>query len=259
MVFDSPGVKTVTLEVCNGEFCDTLERSVVVLDPRPFVLSALAGTNLAGLLPGAPIFGHVGDLLQLSGTGGGRPPLALSWEVLDGTTVIDQLAGPDAWWNTVGLDPGVYGVRLRLANFDGVAYSLPTVVTLLPNPDLSFFTLPPCRVYDSRTASAPLVAGPSGRLVQITGGDCGVPASARSVVGNLTVVSPTGSGYLSVRPGNYPPLLPTNVGFGAGQTRAGFATLPLSSDGTGGIAVSATIAAGGSTHFVVDISGYFAP
>lgn len=258
VVFDSPGVKAVSLRACNGDACVTVDRDVVVLDPRPQILSALGGLNLAGLLPGAPIVAQVGDLLRFAGTGDGKPALSFTWQVLEGTTVIAEIAGADVWWNTSGVGPGLYGVRLRLSNAAGEALSLPTLVTLVPSSDLSFFTVAPCRVYDSRSTSAPLPDGPAGRLVQLTGA-CGVPPSARAVVGNLTVVSPTGAGLLSARPGNYPTLTASNVAFGAGQTRAGFATLPLASDGTGTVAFSATVSGAGSLHFVLDVSGYFAP
>jgi hypothetical protein len=256
VVFESPGSKTVRLTVCNGDACETIEREVVVLDPRPSVLSAVVGTNLATIVTGLPIVAHRGDLLRLIGTGDGRPTLEFSWQVLAGLNAITELAGADAWWSTSGLPTGVYGVRLRIRNQSGEAFSLPAVVTILPPEALSFFTVTPCRVYDSRSTS-PLAAGADGRLLQVAG-TCGIPPDARAVVGNLTVVAPTAAGSLLARAGNYPDLNAATVSFAAGRTRSSLATVQLATDGTGTAGFAATMPSGGSTHFIFDVSGYYA-
>ena len=63
-----------------------------------------------------------------------------------------------------------------------------------------FFTLTPCRVYDSRLQSGPLAAGET-RTVSMSG-LCGIPANASAVAVNLSVVSATTLGEMTAYPAN---------------------------------------------------------
>lgn len=62
--------------------------------------------------------------------------------------------------------------------------------------------LAPCRIVDTRDAPGPWgpPLGGSDRTF-ILAGTCGIPATARAVSVNLTVVQPGADGYLSVYPG----------------------------------------------------------
>lgn len=119
---------------------------------------------------------------------------------------------------------------------------------------LSFYTVAPCRVLDTRSGS-PLQSGIAA-LIQL-GGDCGVPASARSVAVTVTVVNPTSHGNVNLFPGDLPAPTTSTINFAAGQTRANNAILGFSGDGTGSIRALATVAGGGQVHLVVDVTGYF--
>ncbi len=120
-----------------------------------------------------------------------------------------------------------------------------------------FFTVPPCRVVDTRNAAGPS-GGPALVATQtrsfMMAGACGIPGSAVAVSANLTVISSAG-GFVSVFPGNALPFRTSNLNFGAGQTRANNAVLMLATDGTGTVAVlnSSTTA----TQFLIDVNGYF--
>jgi len=118
----------------------------------------------------------------------------------------------------------------------------------------SFFTVTPCRVFDTRDSLA--LASGAIRLFPIAG-RCGIPASARSVVATLTAVDPTGSGNAVLYPGDAALPGTSSIDFAAGVTRANNAVLRLSSDGTGTLAVQATFPGGGETHLLLDVSGYF--
>ena len=120
-----------------------------------------------------------------------------------------------------------------------------------------FFTVPPCRVVDTRNASGPsggpaLVASQT-RSFAISG-TCGVPATAVAVSVNLTVISSAG-GFVSLFPGNALPLGTSTLNFGAGQTRANNAVLMLATDGTGTVGVLNSSST--ATQFVIDVNGYF--
>lgn len=127
-----------------------------------------------------------------------------------------------------------------------------------PSAGLNFYTLPPCRVFDTRNATGPL-GGPAlganaTRVFQISG-NCGVPSTAVSVSGNLTVVAPGAAGILGAFPGNAFPLGTSTLSFVAGVTRANNAVLELATDGSGSLLVFN--ASGSTSNVVLDVNGYF--
>jgi hypothetical protein len=88
-------------------------------------------------------------------------------------------------------------------------------------------------------------------------GACGIPATARAVAANVTVLQSTGPGRLTLHPGDLSASSTSTINFSAGITRANNATLPLALDGTGTLSLSATVNGGGTVHVIVDVSGYF--
>jgi glucose/arabinose dehydrogenase len=82
-----------------------------------------------------------------------------------------------------------------------------------------YFTVPPCRVVDTRNPPGPLggpaLAGNTTRIFTV-GGNCGVPATAQAVAANLTVTSPTGAGFLTAFAAGAPPPGTSNINFAAG-------------------------------------------
>ena len=138
---------------------------------------------------------------------------------------------------------------------DSVFVSPPSLVCQSTPPlPLAFYTLSPCRLVDTRTATPALQPG-SKRPFVLTGA-CGVPSTAKALSVNLTVVQPAAIGYLTLFPGNLAasPLV-SSINFGPGQTRANNAILELASDGTGGIVVFNGSA--GTVHLILDVNGYF--
>ncbi len=129
---------------------------------------------------------------------------------------------------------------------------------MVSNAAEQFYTIPaPCRLVDTRNANGPL-GGPalhSGTLRDFTlNGTCGLPATAKALSLNITVVSPTGSGFISFSPDCMPPLAST-VNFTTGQTRANNAVLPV--DANGILTVSPAISGNGTVHLILDVNGYF--
>lgn len=122
----------------------------------------------------------------------------------------------------------------------------------------SFYTVPPCRVVDTRNPDGPL-GGPvlaSGvpRLFEVPG-HCGVPATAEAVSGNVTVIGATGSGNLRFFPGDQAPATASAINFVAGTARANNAILTLSGEGV--LGVQAFVGGAGQVHLIVDVGGYF--
>lgn len=125
----------------------------------------------------------------------------------------------------------------------------------LPQGPLSFFTVSPCRLVDTRGADAPALAPSSRRLFSVTGGGCGIPATARSLAANLTATEPTASGALTATGGNWDLPGGTLLSFGSGRTRAAAAHVLVATDGSGTIAVWNQAA--GNVPFLLDVTGYY--
>ena len=122
-------------------------------------------------------------------------------------------------------------------------------------PAVQFYSVSPCRVFDTRTApNGPALAGSSSRTFSVAG-TCGVPSTAKAVVVNLTVTGPAAAGFLRLYPGNL--LAPTTatINYGSGQTRTNNSILPLASDGSGTIVVQN--GSSGNVHAILDVNGYF--
>jgi hypothetical protein len=118
---------------------------------------------------------------------------------------------------------------------------------------LAFYTVTPCRVLDTRSASAPALAANQQRIFAVTA-TCGIPPSAVYLSANVTVVA-SASGTISLYPGNAFPLGTSSINFAAGKTRANNAIVLLSTDGTGTVGVQN--ASSGSNSFIFDVNGYF--
>lgn len=125
---------------------------------------------------------------------------------------------------------------------------------------LDYFSVSPCRVLDTRVAGqGPVLTSGAPRVVSVTSGSCGIPADARAIAANITSVAPTGLGNLRLYPGDGAVPSTSSLNFGVGQTRANNGVFPLAGNGDGTLGILATVAASGSVHVVLDVTGYFAP
>ncbi|HZF13059.1 MAG TPA: M12 family metallo-peptidase [Thermoanaerobaculia bacterium] len=127
-----------------------------------------------------------------------------------------------------------------------------------PSGPLSFFTLSPCRLIDTRNPNGPLggpvMAAGTQRTFTLTG-VCGVPAGAKTLSTNVTITGSSGGGFLSFYSGNGLPFGTSNLSFAAGQTRACNTMLELASDGSGTIGL--LNGSNGAVQVIVDVNGYF--
>ncbi|HMV48106.1 MAG TPA: Ig domain-containing protein, partial [Blastocatellia bacterium] len=124
---------------------------------------------------------------------------------------------------------------------------------------LMFYPLPqPVRLLETRaglsgctTPGAPINA--NGTLTLTAQGNCsGIPANAKAVTGNITVV-PAGSGFLTLFPSNATRPTVANSNFASGDVTNNVFTVGLGTDGAFKIFSSAT------TEVIVDVTGYYAP
>ena len=177
-----------------------------------------------------------------------------------GTTLVADLVpgivgGAPRWYSAGGRRPPVRsGGRIFFVANDGTTGD---ELWSLPIP-LRFHALAPCRVADTRDPGGPAAGVPLGSgqtLILPVAGRCGIPSTAISVAANLTVVAPTATGALSVFAGGPIVSGTTEVPITAGRTRA-LNTVPLLGT-TGSLSVRAGLPQGGSTHVLLDVSGYF--
>jgi hypothetical protein len=132
----------------------------------------------------------------------------------------------------------------------------PATVALVPLPT-------PKRVYDSRAAEIPanvakgVLAAGAERNVDTTNNGSGVPATARAVVGNVTITNTSSSGFVDIRPAGTAWANTSTINFSAsGQTVANAFTATL---GPNAVVTVLCGPAGSpaSTDFVIDIVGYY--
>ena len=119
------------------------------------------------------------------------------------------------------------------------------------------YTVTPCRAVDTRGPNAPSIgaAGVPDRTFTLTGGSCGIPADAKAVATNVTVVSPAAGGSLVVYRGDTTAPVASMISFSAGQTRAAQAMVQLALDGSGTVKVDN--ASAGTLDLLLDVTGYF--
>jgi uncharacterized repeat protein (TIGR01451 family) len=121
------------------------------------------------------------------------------------------------------------------------------------SPAADYYTVTPCRLLDTRSGS-PIANGVE-TMIAIAG-SCGIPADALAVVFNVTVINPTGSGYLVLYPEAGARPVAATLTFSAGQVRTDNAIVRLWSDGS----IQAWFLIGGvsgTSHLALDVFGYF--
>jgi hypothetical protein len=145
---------------------------------------------------------------------------------------------------------GYYSAEAVDANGTGLLYNpLPAPVRLLE-------TRPEYLGQGCNTPGAPLLGMTD--TLQIARGACtGVPSSALAIVGNGTVVnanpSLSNSGHVTLYPSNAPRPNASNLNYIANQIVPNAFTVGLGGDG------GFKIYTFGSIHFIVDLTGFFAP
>lgn len=141
----------------------------------------------------------------------------------------------------------------------GAAAGEPTVTPTEPS---VLVGISPCRAVDTRPGVTPMSDGTL-RTFQIAGAQsladqggnpngCGIPDDATAVTATVTVTQTQHSGYVTLYPSGDPMPASSSINwFSNNQTLASSITVAL---GDGKLDASS---AGGSTHLVVDITGYY--
>jgi hypothetical protein len=189
--------------------------------------------------------------LDLSLDGGNSFPLSLAASTAnDGSETV-----------TLPNTPTVQA-RVRVSCVGNIFFDISntnfTIIAGVAAPATDFYTLTPCRLIDTRNAIGPLggpalVGGTTRSL--LVAGICGVPVGATALVVNLTIVQPVAAGDLRLFPSGIAAPLVSTINFSAGQILANNAVVPLTGTIPGSLDVQADFA--GTSHFVLDVVGYF--
>jgi hypothetical protein len=113
---------------------------------------------------------------------------------------------------------------------------------------LWLYTLTPCRLLDTRNGGGAF----SGTLRIDVGESCGVPAAARALVLNATVLPAVSLGYLTMWPDGLAQPVVATLNAVDGAVTSNMAIVPENNG-----FIDAFVAS--STNLILDISGYFAP
>ncbi|MFN0110021.1 MAG: putative Ig domain-containing protein [Blastocatellia bacterium] len=163
---------------------------------------------------------------------------------------------------TVGLSPtgqfNVYSTATTHVVIDVLGYFSPDLVDV-NGVGLLFTPIIPARLVDSRPGQSacfntgmPLVGGVD--TTQAAAGSCTIASVARAIMGNITVVNPAASGYLTLWPSDTTRPLIATSNYQAGRNFNRFFTT-----GLGAANGAFKMFAFSTTHIVIDVSGYFAP
>lgn len=166
---------------------------------------------------------------------------------------VDLSSRQSVWSYPVGGQLAIADNTLYVASTDG------KLTALASPPPTSFYTVPPCRVVDTRLASGvpiggPALAGGIARTLHLAG-QCGVPDTAAAVSVNVTVTGAGAAGYLRLDAAGAAASMFSTLNYSLGQTRANNAIVALSSSGD--LAALALQNAGSTVHLIIDVNGYF--
>jgi hypothetical protein len=134
-------------------------------------------------------------------------------------------------------------------------FSTPLAAQSLPQ--TKFYPITPCRAVDTRNPNGayggPALSFGASRTFSLVS-TCGIPATARAVNMNIAAVTPGAAGSLAIFPGGASVGASTAISYKTGRTRANNFIARL---GTNGDIVVICQQPSGTTHFLIDVSGYF--
>lgn len=236
---DFPGVGTYFLvETTTPQFGSPMTSNELTVNVAPPPTAVASGS--ATICPG--------ESAPLSGSGAAN----CSWSPatgLDDANSCNPIASPSS--------TTIYS--LTVSGASGCTSTNTAQVTVTVSPDcqtqgpMPFYTVPPCRVLDSRQpGGVPALAGGSTNSFVIAG-QCGVPSGAKAIALNITVIKPLSDGFLTLYPAGAAQPLSSSINYRTGQVKANNATAALSP--SGGLAVFCGGA--GDYDLLIDVSGYY--
>jgi hypothetical protein len=234
----SIGTHTITADYAGDANFEPSTATFTQVITAPYSASITAGS--------AVYRNESGNLASIAGA---PSDITATWTIANGT--IESGQGTARIVYTAGAS-GQVTLQATIAQ-NGTACSMAAnadvpIIERLPGASM-LYTLAPCRLVDTR-GGAPLGGAADAELP--IAGQCGIPAGAKSVVANVTVIAPAQSGWMSLWPADQPWPGTSNINYREGKTRANNAIVPLSPDGRIRLRNSGT-----GVHYLIDVYGYF--
>ncbi len=195
-----------------------------------------------------------------------------------GADNLNEVTGSRLNGGGTAVEHNFHTIRVRMANSAGANQQLCGIeveyqVPVSANPGSVFHPLTGYRAYDSRFEMAPVADGPlgagPGRVIPVKDGrnvgsgvinlPNAIPATATAVAYTLTVAGPTGSGYLFIAPGDAGGVTASSINWDTNTNGALANSGVVKLDAEQEVIVFADGSAGAATHFIIDITGYYAP
>jgi uncharacterized repeat protein (TIGR01451 family) len=222
--------------------------SITVTNAGPSAASAVQVSDTAP--PGLLFVSNTGDCQTPFPCAVGAIPSGESRVISSTFLVPVTYLGPDTLVNAASAASGVPDPD-PLDNQDD------TSAALVSAPGVDFFTIPPCRLVDTRLAMGPL-GGPAlgaqttRRFTLIQ--QCGIPPSARALSVNLAVTGATAPGNLRLFPVGAALPVVSSINYSVAQTRANNGIVSLGPDGDLDVFCGQ---GSGTVHLILDVNGYF--
>jgi hypothetical protein len=225
-------------------------------------LAAATTSVTVSAIPATPIItapaGTVAGTTGLTASGVPQAGSSWFWTVQNGTITAGQ--GTSQITFTAGMAGTPLTLSVTETNASGCV-SAPGNATVTVAPTGSgalFYTLPPCRVLDTRNSTGPLGAPPlqpgATRTFDVTASPCGIPAGAVAISANLTVTNMGAQGELVVFKSDISRPNTSSMSFRAGRTRANNAIVSLSASST---TFSVFNNSAATVDFILDVNGFF--
>ncbi len=125
-------------------------------------------------------------------------------------------------------------------------------------PFTDYYTVQPCRLLDTRAGGSggPIISGVA--RIFLVAGSCTVPADAVAISINLAAVNISGSGFLTLYPGDGTAPLASTINFHSGGfSLSNNAVVQLAGNGAGTLGAKSLVGGGGGVDLVIDVVGYF--
>jgi hypothetical protein len=145
------------------------------------------------------------------------------------------------------------GLDFPECGYDRVVVEVDAVAGLYES---GYYTLPPCRVVDTRGGApigGPALQGQQTRTLAVAG-HCGIPATATAISVNLAVTQPSAAGNVRLFPAGQAVPTVSSINYAAGQTRGNNAIVQLGAGGA--LAAFVGQPAGTTVHLILDVNGY---
>ena len=164
----------------------------------------------------------------------------------------------DRWGDFVGVaqDPRDTNAVWQGNQYTHSSGTWATRVSELQTLGSTFVGIAPVRLLDSRFnvgTGGPFVSGVP-KTIPIAGRG-GVPSNAVAITGNLTVTGQQQAGYAALTRVPDPNPATSTINFPLGDNRANNFTSPLNTNGS--VSLTYKAGAGKTTHFILDVTGYF--